>query len=107
MIQLNNLVTVEQTANPQVISHYDLFRSAEINGNAAPGRSSGGGIAAMEALAKEDLANGMAFEWSGVSLEEIESGGKALVLVALGLVGVYVTLASQCESYVLPFVVLL
>src|SRR5204862_3266392 len=50
MISLDNLVTVEQTANPQVISHYNLFRSAEINGTAAPGHSSGEGIPAMEAL---------------------------------------------------------
>jgi HAE1 family hydrophobic/amphiphilic exporter-1 len=106
MIPLDNLVTVEQTANPQVISHHNLFRSAEINGTAAPGRSSGEGIAAMEALAKK-LPSGMTFEWSGVSLEEIESGGKAVVLFALGLVVVYLTLAAQYESYVLPFIVLL
>jgi hydrophobic/amphiphilic exporter-1 (mainly G- bacteria), HAE1 family len=107
MIQLNNLVTVEQTANPQVISHYNLFRSAEINGNAAPGKSTGEGIAAMEALANKTLPNGMTFEWSGLSLEEIESGGKALVLFGLGLLVVYLTLAAQYESYVLPFIVLL
>ena len=107
MVQLNNLVTVAQTENPQVISHYNLFRSAEINGNAAPGRSSGEGITAMEALAKRVLPNGMTFAWSGLSLEEIESGGKALVLFALGLVVVYLTLAAQYESYVLPFIVLL
>ena len=107
MIQLNNLVTVEQTANPQVISHFNLFRSAEINGNAAPGKSSGEGIAAMESLAKRALPNGMTFEWSGLSLEEIASGGKALILFGLGLVVVYLTLAAQYESYVLPFIVLL
>ena len=107
MIQLNNLVTVSQTENPQVISHYNLFRSAEINGNAAPGKSSGEGIAAMEALSKKVLPNGMTFEWSGLSLEEIDSGGKALILFALGLVVVYLTLAAQYESYVLPFIVLL
>ncbi len=107
MIPLDNLVTVEQTANPQVIRHYNLFRSAEINGTAAPGRSSGEGIATMEALAKKELPNGMTFEWSGLSLEEIESGGKALILFALGLVVVYLTLAAQYESYVLPFIVLL
>ncbi len=107
MIPLDNLVTVEQTANPQVISHHNLFRSAEIDGSAAPGRSSGEGIAAMEELAKKVLPNGMAFEWSGISLEEIESGGKALVLFLLGLVVVYLTLAAQYESYVLPFIVLL
>jgi HAE1 family hydrophobic/amphiphilic exporter-1 len=107
MIPLDNLVTVEQTANPQVISHYNLFRSAEIDGSAAPGRSTGEGIAAMETLSKQVLPNGMKFEWSGLSLEEIESGGKALILFALGLVVVYLTLAAQYESYVLPFIVLL
>src|SRR5438874_2277230 len=107
MISLDNLVTVEKTANPQVIRHYNLYRSAEINGSAAPGHSSGEGIASMEALAKKVLPNGMTFEWSGLSLEEIESGGKALILFALGLVVVYLTLAAQYESYVLPFIVLL
>src|SRR5256884_7650671 len=107
MISLDNLVTVEQTANPQVIRHYNLFRSAEINGTAAPGRSSGEGITAMETLAKKDLPNGMTYEWSGLSLEEIQSGGKALILFGLGLVFVYLTLAAQYESFVLPFIVLL
>src|SRR5437870_12313400 len=85
MISLDNLVTVEQTASPKVIRHYNQFRSAEIKGSASPGRSSGEGIASMEALAKKVLPNGMTFEWSGLSLEEIESGGKALILFALGL----------------------
>ena len=107
MIPLDDLVTVEQTANPQVISHYNLFRSAEINGSAAPGRSSGDGIADMEALARKSLPNGMTFEWSGLSLEELQSGGKATILFGLGLVVVYLTLAAQYESFVLPFIVLL
>jgi HAE1 family hydrophobic/amphiphilic exporter-1 len=107
MIPLDNLVSVDQGANPQVISHFNLFRSAEINGSAAPGKSSGEGIAAMAELSKKALANGMTFEWSGLSLEEIESGGKALILFALGIVVVYLTLAAQYESYVLPFIVLL
>jgi HAE1 family hydrophobic/amphiphilic exporter-1 len=107
MISLDNLVSVEQSANPQVIPHYNLFRSAEINGSAAPGKSSGEGIASMETLAKKVLPNGMKFEWSGLSLEEIESGGKALILFVLGLIVVYLTLAAQYESYVLPFIVLL
>src|SRR4029077_7848088 len=80
MIPLDNLVTVAPTANAQVISHYNLFRSAEIDGSAAPGHSSGEGIAAMEVLSKKALPQGMTFEWSGLSLEEIQSGGKALIL---------------------------
>jgi len=107
LIPLDNFVKVEQTANPQTISHFNLFRSAEINGSAAPGRSSGEAIADMESLAKKSLPNGMTYEWSGLSLEEIESGGKALILFALGLVFVYLTLAAQYESFVLPFIVLL
>jgi HAE1 family hydrophobic/amphiphilic exporter-1 len=107
MIPLDNLVTVEQTANAQVISHYNLFRSVEINGSAAPGVSTGQGLDAMEALARKILPKGMTFEWSGLSLEEIESGGKAGILFALGLVFVYLTLAAQYESYILPFIVLL
>ena len=107
MIPLDNLVTVKPTASPQVISHYNLFRSAEIDGSAAHGKSSGEGIAAMEQLAKQVLPQGMTFEWSGISLEEIQSGGKALILFGLGLVVVYLTLAAQYESFVLPFIVLM
>jgi HAE1 family hydrophobic/amphiphilic exporter-1 len=107
MIPLDNLVSVEQSANPQVITHYNLFRAAEIDGSPAPGRSSAEGMAAMETLAKKVLPNGMTFEWSGLSLEELESGGKAAILFGLGLIVVYLTLAAQYESFILPFIVLL
>ena len=107
MIPLDNLVEIEQTANPQVISHFNLFRSAEISGSAAPGVSTGQALTAMEAVARKEMPRGMGFEWSGLSLEEVESSGKAVVLFALGLIFVYLTLAAQYESYVLPFIVLL
>jgi HAE1 family hydrophobic/amphiphilic exporter-1 len=84
-----------------------LFRSAEINGSAALGRSSGQAISDMESLAKRNLPQGMRYEWSGLTLEELESGAKALMLFGLGLVFVYLTLAAQYESFVLPFIVLL
>jgi HAE1 family hydrophobic/amphiphilic exporter-1 len=107
MIPLDNVVDIQQTANPQVITHYNLFRSAEIDGSALPGVSSGQALAEMETLAKKILPQGMTYEWSGLSLEEIESGGKAAILFGLGLVFVYLTLAAQYESYILPFIVLL
>src|SRR6202012_627719 len=107
MIPLDNVVSIEQTANQQVITHYNLFRSAEIDGNAAPGRSSGQAIEDMEALAKKSLPNGMTFEWSGFCLGEMEPGGKATLLFGLGLVVVYLTLAAQYASFVLRFIVLL
>jgi len=107
MIPLDNLVTLEQTATPQVISHFNLFRSAEISGSPAPGRSSGQAIGDMEGFAKKNLPLGMRYEWSGLTLEELESGSKALMLFGLGLVFVYLTLAAQYESFILPFIVLL
>ncbi|MGB7844411.1 MAG: multidrug efflux RND transporter permease subunit [Candidatus Acidiferrum sp.] len=107
MIPLDNVVEVQEAENPQVISHFNLFRSAEISGSAAPGVSTGQGLAAMEAVAKKIMPRGMAYEWSGLSLEEIRSTGKAGILFALGLVFVYLTLAAQYESYVLPFIILL
>jgi HAE1 family hydrophobic/amphiphilic exporter-1 len=107
MIPLDNVVEVQQTENPQVITHFNLFRSAEISGSAAPGVSTGRGLAAMEAAARRILPRGMAYEWSGLSLEEIKSSGKTGILFALGLVFVYLTLAAQYESYVLPFIILL
>ena len=107
MIPLENLVTVQQMASPQVITHYNLFRSAEIDGSAAPGHSSGEGIAAMDALAAKTLPPGFAYEWTGLSLEELRSGSQALLLFGLGLLIVYLTLAAQYESFALPFIVLL
>lgn len=107
MVPLDNLVTITQTASPQVITHYNLFRSAEIDGSAAAGRSSGDAITEMQNLAAKILPRGMSYEWSGLSLEEIESGGKAAALFGLGLLVVYLTLAAQYESFSLPFIVLM
>jgi HAE1 family hydrophobic/amphiphilic exporter-1 len=107
MVPLASLVTVGETTAPQVISHYNLFRSAEINGSAAPGKSSGEAITAMEALAKRVLPQGMGYAWSGQSLEEIRSGGQSLLLFGLGLLVVYLTLSAQYESFTLPFIILL
>lgn len=107
MIPLDNVVEIAQTANPQTIAHFNLFRSAEISGSAAPGVSTGQALIAMEDVAKKILPRGMAYEWSGLSLEEIKSRGKVIILFALGLVFVYLTLAAQYESYVLPFIILL
>ena len=107
MVTLDNLVTIAQSSGPQVITHYDLFRSAEIDGSAAPGYSTGEGLAAMEALAKKNMIQGMTYSWTGLSLEEIEAGGKAVLIFGLGLLVVYLTLSAQYESFALPFIILL
>ena len=107
MIPLDNLVRVTSSTTPGVISHYNLFRSAEINGSAAPGRSSGEAIAAMDALSAKTLPQGFGYEWTGVSLEELQAGRTAALLFGLGTLVVYLTLAAQYESFVLPFIVLM
>jgi hydrophobic/amphiphilic exporter-1 (mainly G- bacteria), HAE1 family len=107
MVSLDNVVTVAQQSGPQVISHYNLFRSAEIDGSAAPGYSTGQGLANMEALAKKNMMQGMTYSWTGLSLEEIEAGGKAVLIFGLGLLVVYLTLSAQYESFALPFIILL
>jgi HAE1 family hydrophobic/amphiphilic exporter-1 len=107
MIPLDNLVTLENTSGPQVISHYNLFRSAEIDGSAAPGFSTSEGLHAMEQVANQNMMHGMAWQWTGLSLEEIESAGKAIIIFALGILVVYLTLAALYESFALPFIILL
>ncbi len=107
MISLDNLVTVKEGTSASVISHYNLFRNVEINGSAAPGYSSGQAIKAMEEISKEVLHQGYAFEWTGISLEEIQSGAQSVLLFGLGILVVYLTLSAQYESFVLPFIILL
>jgi HAE1 family hydrophobic/amphiphilic exporter-1 len=79
----------------------------EIDGSPAPGYSSGQAIAAMEQVAKEVLPAGYGYEWTGISLEELQAGGQSLMLFGLGLLVVYLTLSAQYESFVLPFIILL
>jgi HAE1 family hydrophobic/amphiphilic exporter-1 len=107
MVPLASVVRVRETTAPQVISHFNLFRSATINGSAAPGFSSGQAIDEMEALAARALPQGFGYSWSGLSLEEIKAGGQSAAIFAIGLLLVYLTLAAQYESFVLPFIVLL
>jgi HAE1 family hydrophobic/amphiphilic exporter-1 len=107
MVPLDNLVTVVESAGPPVITHYNLFRAVEIDGSPAPGYSSGQGIAGMEDLAKQVMMPGMTYQWTGLTLDEIESSGKAVIIFGLGILVVYLTLSAQYESFALPFIILL
>ena len=107
MIPLESVVRVSETTAPQVISHFNLFRSAAINGSAAPGFSSGQALQEMQDLAARTLPQGMSYAWSGLSLEESKAGRQSFLIFGLALLLVYLTLAAQYESLVLPFIVLL
>ena len=107
LLPLGNIVALKDTAGPQVINHFNLFRSAEIDGAAAPGYSSGQGLKAMAELAGQNMLQGMTFSWSGLALEEVEAAGKAILIFGLGILVVYLTLSAQYESFALPFIILL
>ncbi|MDR3750475.1 MAG: multidrug efflux RND transporter permease subunit [Terracidiphilus sp.] len=107
MVPLDNLTTVTESSGPPVITHYNLFRSVEIDGSPAPGYSSGQGLASMEDLARKTMMPGMAYQWTGLTLDEIESSGKALIIFGLGILVVYLTLSAQYESFALPLIILL
>jgi HAE1 family hydrophobic/amphiphilic exporter-1 len=107
MVPLEQVIRLEETTSPQVIGHFNLFRSATINGSAAAGVSSGEALKEMERIATETLPAGMGYAWSGISLEETKAGRQSIVIFGLALLLVYLTLAAQYESLVLPFIILL
>ena len=107
MVALDTVVRLSETTAPQVISHFNLLRSAEITGSAAPGVSSGEAIAAMEQLAEEVLPAGFNFTWAGQALEEVKAGAQSGYIFALSILIVYLVLAAQYESWVLPLIILL
>ncbi|WP_425638235.1 efflux RND transporter permease subunit [Algoriphagus yeomjeoni] len=106
-VPLSALISYEVVENAPVISHYNLFRSAEINGNAAPGYSSGQAMAALEEVAAETLPAGYGYDFSGLSREEQSSGNATILIFALAIVLVSLLLAALYESWSVPFSVLL
>ena len=106
-VPLSALISYKVVENAPVISHYNLFRSLEINGNAAPGYSSGQALAALEEVAAEVLPAGYGYDFSGLSKEELSSGNSTIMIFALAIVLVSLLLAALYESWSVPFSVLL
>jgi HAE1 family hydrophobic/amphiphilic exporter-1/multidrug efflux pump len=107
MVPLSTVIGVGTTGGPDTIIRYNLYRTSEINGNAAPGYSSGQAIALMETLARQNLPPGAAYEWTGTALQEKESAGKQSAIFGLALVFVFLFLAALYESWAIPFSVIL
>ncbi|PVZ65392.1 efflux RND transporter permease subunit [Pelagibaculum spongiae] len=105
MVPLNALASLEPVQGPTSIKHYNLYRSASINGSTVDGYSSGDAIRIMSELA-DQLPDGYSYQWSGQSLQEIESGSQAPFIFALALLFVYLFLVAQYESWNIPFAVL-
>lgn len=106
MIPLSALVTTSYTIGPSLVPHFNGFPAAQITGIAAAGFSSGDAIHAMEEIAHDVLPQGYKFAWSGMALQEKESGGSSAIAFVFGLLIVFLILAAQYESWSLPISVL-
>ena len=106
MIPLSSLITSKVIENPTLISHYNVYRSIEINGSAKAGYSSGDAINALRETAAQVLPAGYGYEFSGMSSEEIKSGDSATTIFAISIVFVFLFLAALYESWSVPFSVL-
>ncbi len=107
MIPLATFIKVSDTAGPDRVMHYNGFVTAEINGAAAPGYSSGQAQAAVEKLLKDELPNGMAYEWTELTYQQILAGNTALFVFPLCVLLAFLVLAAQYESWSLPLAVIL
>ena len=107
MVPLSTLVKLTTVLGPQSIYRYNQFPAVQINGEAAPGSSSGQAIAAMEKLAHKTLPQGYGFDWSGMSYQEKQTSGESIMLLALALLFGYLFLVGQYESWTIPVPVIL
>ena len=107
MVPFSTFTTIERVYGPEVLTRYNMYMSAMINGEPAPGYSSGDAIKAVEKIAAEKLPRGFDIEWSGMTREEILSGNQTIYIFGICLLFVYLLLAAQYESFLLPLPVLL
>ncbi|MCP4179062.1 MAG: multidrug efflux RND transporter permease subunit [bacterium] len=107
MVPLRTLLSVKTILGPDVISHYNMLTSAEINGSAAPGYSSGQAIKTMEEIANETMPEGMTYSWTGTAYQEILAGNMVLIIFALAITFIYLFLVAQYESWLIALAVML
>jgi multidrug efflux pump len=107
MIRLATLMDVRNTSGPVMVERYNLYTAAAITGSAAPGTSSGQAMALMEQLARKQLPQSMAYDWTELALMQRQAGNTATGVFALAVVFVFLVLAAQYESWKLPLAVIL
>jgi multidrug efflux pump len=107
MIPLSTVVSYKITETAPLISHFNIYRSAEVDGGSKTGFSSGQAIEALQRTAAKVLPEGYGYEFSGLSLQELKSGSSSVYIFALSIVFVFLFLAALYESWSVPFSVLL
>ena len=107
MVPISAFATIEKVYGVDQITRYNMFPSAELNGEAAVGYSSGSAIAAIQEVAKTKLPKGFDIDWAGITRDEVATGNEAIGIFAICLIFVYLILAAQYESFLLPLPVIL
>lgn len=107
MVPAKTLVSLKRVYGPETVTRNNLFNAVTINGVPKPGYSTGDAIKAVEETAKQALPRGYAYEWTGVTKEEIKTGGQTAFIFLLSIIFVFFLLAAQYESYILPLAVIL
>jgi hydrophobe/amphiphile efflux-1 (HAE1) family protein len=107
MVPLNALISIQEKIGPQNLTHYNMYRSIQINGAAAPGYSSGDAMKAMQEIAKKVLPASYGYEWSGMSYQETLAGNSQMYVAIFVVLVVFLVLAALYESWILPLMILL
>ncbi|MEH6585060.1 MAG: multidrug efflux RND transporter permease subunit [Halioglobus sp.] len=107
MVPLSTLVTTRPILGPDISNRYNMFRSASVRANAAPGVSSGQAMSIFEELADRTLPTGYTYEWTGMSFQEKKAGQTAVFAYVLALIFVYLFLVAQYESWSVPVAIIL
>ena len=107
LISLAEFFSVHETLGPTVVPHFNLYRAIKIEGTPAAGKSSGQAITAMKGIFETINPQGLSFDWTGISREEVKAGALAVVIFALGILAVYLVLSAQYESYADPLIILM
>jgi HAE1 family hydrophobic/amphiphilic exporter-1 len=107
LVPLGTLVEMREVSGPDLIQRYNMFTSVALQGNAAPGVSSGTALDVMEELARQSLSPGMGYEWTELAFQERQTGSTAVFIFALSVLFVFLVLAAQYESWSLPLAIIL
>jgi HAE1 family hydrophobic/amphiphilic exporter-1 len=107
MLPLGTLITYRPTETAPLISHFNIFRTAEVDGSPAPGHSSNDALKALQAVAGRVLPEGYTYEFSGLSYEEVRAGSTTIYIFLFSITFVFLFLAALYESWSVPFSVLL
>jgi len=107
LVPLGTLVEIQDSTGPSLVQRYNMYVSVPLQGNAAPGVSTGEALKKMETLAAQLLPDGTSYEWTDLAYQERQTGNTAVLIFGLSVLFVFLALAAQYESWVLPFAIVL